>query len=101
MTKKMKICRSNVYAFASTFYFLFKHKSTAEKNKKSLKASTADNCSSLTRQISGRTEARVDNSGYKKLAVQCFSDRFMVNQSLVLHINICCKIRHLSQARNL
>ena len=35
------------------------------------------------------------NSTYKKLAVQCSADTFVVNQSLVLRINICGENRHL------
>ncbi len=35
------------------------------------------------------------NSTYKKLAVQCSADTFVVNQSLVLRINICGKNRQL------
>jgi hypothetical protein len=34
-----------------------------------------------------------------KVAVQCSADTFVVNQSLVLHINICGENRHLRQAR--
>jgi hypothetical protein len=35
------------------------------------------------------------NSTYKKLAVQCSADTFVVNQNLVLRINICGKNRQL------
>jgi CRP-like cAMP-binding protein len=35
-----------------------------------------------------------------KVAFQCSADRFVVNQSLVLRINICGENRHLRQARN-
>jgi hypothetical protein len=35
------------------------------------------------------------NSTYKKLAVQWFVDSFKVNQSLVIHTNICGKNRQL------
>jgi hypothetical protein len=35
------------------------------------------------------------NSTYKKLAVQCSTDTFVVNQSLVLRINICGENRQL------
>jgi hypothetical protein len=35
------------------------------------------------------------NSTYKKLAVQCSADSFVVNQSLVLRINICGENRQL------
>jgi hypothetical protein len=35
------------------------------------------------------------NSTYKKLAVQCSADTFVVNQSLVLRISICGKNRQL------
>ena len=38
------------------------------------------------------------NSTYKKLAVQCSADTFVVNQSLVLRINICGENPHLRQA---
>ena len=39
------------------------------------------------------------NMGLAKEAVQCSADTFVVNQSLVLHINICGENRHLRQAR--
>ncbi len=42
----------------------------------------------------------VHNTGLAKVAVQCSEDTFVVNQSLVLHINIYGENRHLSQARN-
>ncbi len=44
--------------------------------------------------------ARTHNTGLAKVAVQCFADTFVVNQSLVLRINICAENRHLRQARN-
>ena len=40
------------------------------------------------------------NTGLAKVAVQCYADTFVVNQSLVLRINICAENRHLRQARN-
>jgi hypothetical protein len=39
------------------------------------------------------------NTGLAKVAVQCYADTFVVNQSLVLRINICGENRHLRQAR--
>ena len=39
------------------------------------------------------------NRDLEKLAVQCTTDKFVVNQSLVLRINICVENRHLRQAR--
>jgi len=42
-----------------------------------------------------RKEERTDNSTYKKLAVQCSADTFVVNQTLVLRINICGQNRQL------
>jgi len=45
-------------------------------------------------------EARLPNSTYKKLAVQCSADSFVVNQTFVLHINICGKNRQLLVAAN-
>jgi len=35
------------------------------------------------------------NSTYKKLAVQCSADTFLVNQTLVLRIKFCGKNRQL------
>jgi hypothetical protein len=40
------------------------------------------------------------NTGLAKVAVQCSSDIFVVNQTLVIRINIFGKNRHLRQARN-
>ena len=40
------------------------------------------------------------NTGLAKVAVQCSADKFVVNHSLVLRINICGENRHLRQARN-
>ena len=40
-------------------------------------------------------EHRTNNSTYKKLAVQWSADTFVVNQTLVLHINICGENRQL------
>jgi len=45
-------------------------------------------------------EWQTHNTGLAKVAVQCSSDTFVVNQSLVLRINICSENRHLRQARN-
>jgi hypothetical protein len=44
-------------------------------------------------------EARTDNTGLAKVAVQCSADTFVVNQTLVLRMNICGENRHLRQAR--
>jgi len=43
---------------------------------------------------------RTHNSTYKKLAVQCSADKFVVNQTLVLRIKICGKNRQLLVAAN-
>jgi hypothetical protein len=43
---------------------------------------------------------RTANSTYKKLAVQCSADTFVVNQTLVLRMNICGKNRQLLEAAN-
>ncbi len=40
------------------------------------------------------------NNTYKKLAVQCSADTFVVNQTLVLRINICGENRQLLVAAN-
>ncbi|MFM1894660.1 MAG: hypothetical protein RIQ90_1826 [Bacteroidota bacterium] len=39
------------------------------------------------------------NTAFAKVAVQCFAYTFVVNQSLVLHINICVENRNRRQAR--
>ena len=41
-----------------------------------------------------------DNTGLAKVAVQYSADTFVVNQTLVLHINICGENHHLGQTRN-
>jgi len=41
------------------------------------------------------TRTPTANSTYKKVAVQCSADSFVVNQTLVLRINICGKNRQL------
>ena len=45
-------------------------------------------------------EGRTHNTGLAKVAVQCYADKFVVNQNLVLRINICGENRHLRHARN-
>ena len=45
-------------------------------------------------------EARTDNTGLAKVAVQCFYESFVGKQTLVHLINICGENRHLRQARN-
>jgi len=47
-----------------------------------------------------KKESRTANSTYKKVAVQCSADTFVVKQALVVRINICGENRHLRQARN-
>jgi len=46
------------------------------------------------------TRKATHNSTYKKLAVQCSADTFVVNQKMVLRINICGKNRQLLVAAN-
>lgn len=68
------------------FIFFQKHKSTAEKNKKSLQATAHDSAdirANLTRQSIGRKEERTDNSGFKKLAVQWLNQVQFFNQTFV------------------
>ena len=54
----------------------------------------------LTGQMRYRQRKTSYNRTYKKLAVQCSADTFVVNQSLVLRINICGKNRQLLIAAN-
>ena len=49
--------------------------------------------------VTQEEEERTANTGLAKVAVQCYADTFVVNQSLVLRINICGENRHLRQAR--
>jgi hypothetical protein len=49
--------------------------------------------------MSLKEEQRPGNTGLAKVAVQCYADTFVANQSLVLRINICSENRHLRQAR--
>jgi hypothetical protein len=46
------------------------------------------------------TRTPAPNSTYKKLAVQCSADSFVVKQTFVLRINICGKNRQLLVAAN-
>jgi hypothetical protein len=99
----MKICRSNVNAFASTFYFFTTHKATAEKNKKSLQANApnhADIHASLTRHSNGQTEARTDNNGFKKLAVQWLNEVQFSNQTFVVADSFVLRNRQLLKPTN-
>lgn len=43
---------------------------------------------------------RSDNSGFAKVAVQCFYDSEVVNQNLVLRLKFCGDNRHLRKAAN-
>jgi hypothetical protein len=65
--------------------FFAMHKAIAPKNKKSLQANAPDNAdisASLTRQNNGQTEARTDNSGFKKLGVQWLIEHSTSHQHL-------------------
>ena len=76
---------NNDNAFASTFYFFSTHDANAEKNNKSLQANapdSADFSAIFTRPSYGRTEARTDNSGFKKLAVQWLIEHSTSHQHL-------------------
>ncbi len=46
----------------------------------------------MTANKHDRKEGRRHNTGLAKVAVQCYADTFVVNQSLVLRINICGEI---------
>ena len=75
----MTLTANNANAFASTFYFFAAPQCNAKKNKKSLQATaqdSADICIGLTRHSNGQTEARTDNTGLAKVAVQCFVGQF-------------------------
>jgi len=79
------------------------HTDPRKKNKRECKPPHPENatihCKHRRTQL--RTERRAAcNSTYKKLAVQCSADSFVVNQSLVLRINICGENRQLLVAAN-
>ncbi len=78
---------TNANAFASTFYFFSTRNGPAEKNKKSLQTNVpyrADISASLTLHNNGQTEARTDNSGFKKLAVQWLQEVQFSNETFVV-----------------
>jgi len=88
----------NPNAFAGTFAFLPSHKPT-QKNQKSLQANAQGHCKLVTTHHRPK-RSPAGNSTYKKLAVQCSADSFVVAESLVLRINICGKNRQLLVAAN-
>ena len=53
----------------------------------------------MTVNIDIAEKARTAKSTFAIGGVQCSTDTFLVNQSLVLRINICGENRHLRQAR--
>ena len=50
--------------------------------------------------MSLKEEQRPGNTGLAKVAVQCYADTFVVNQSLVLRINICSENPRLRKPAN-
>jgi hypothetical protein len=50
--------------------------------------------------MNGLVVARTHKTGLAKVAAQCSAETFVVNQTLVLHINIPGENRQQSQARN-
>jgi len=52
------------------------------------------------RQVTTEKEGRTHNSTYKKLAVQCSADTFVVNQTLVLRVKFSGENRQLLVAAN-
>jgi hypothetical protein len=46
-------------------------------------------------KLTTEKESRPHNSTYKKLAVQCSADTFVVNQTLVIRIKFCGENRQL------
>jgi hypothetical protein len=87
---------------ASTLYFSLTHIPTLKKIKRPCNPPHGF-CPVNVQDISilHRDQRRwaSDNTGLAKVAVKCFADTFVVNQSLVLRINICGENRHLRQAR--
>ena len=83
----------NPNAFAGTFAFLPSHKPT-QKNQKSLQAN-AQGHYKLDTTHHRQKRSPAGNSTYKKLAVQCPADSFVIAENLVLRINICGKNRQL------
>jgi len=56
---------------------------------------TAKNILTKLKNTTRQTETPAGNSTYKKLAVQCSADTFVVNQTLVFRINIFGENRQL------
>ena len=84
-------------AFGSTFAVFPNAQSQTKNCKRATKPTHND--TTMDRQTTTEKEARTANTGLAKVAVQCFADTFVVNQSLVLRMNICGENRHLRQAR--
>ena len=85
------------------FVFYQTHKANAQKNKKSLQAiapDSADISASLTRHSNRRTEARTDNSGFKKLAVQWLIEHLCFVSSSVLADSFVLRNRQLLKPAN-
>ena len=89
----------NANAFASTFYFFADTQANAKKIESACRPTHQDTAK-MDRQHIDRRESTTGNSTYKKLAVQCSADSFVVNQGLVLRISICGKNRQLLVAAN-
>jgi hypothetical protein len=53
----------------------------------------------LNQQLIVDEEARTANTGLAKVAIQCSTDTFVDNQTLVHRVNICGGNRHLRHAR--
>ncbi len=54
----------------------------------------------MSNKLIDKRKARTANSTYKKLAVQCSADTFVVQQTFVLRMNICGGNRQLLVAAN-
>ncbi len=88
---------NNVNAFASTFYFFAGTQNNPKKIKRACKPPHGDTAN-LTRHYFGRTEARTDNKGLAKVAVQWLIEHLCFVSSVVLADSFVLRNRHLRQA---
>lgn len=90
----MTLTTNKANAFASTFYFFAVTQGNAKKVKRA-RNPMHGNTAKLTRHQFRKTEARTDNSGLKKLAVQWLNEVQFFNQTFVVADSLVLRYRQL------
>ena len=86
---------TNANSFASTLNFFAETQGNAKKIKRAYKPTNSSHSKNHCKlgRTQHRTDSRAaDNTGLTKVAVQCYADTFVVNQSLVLASTFVVKI---------